>query len=292
MLRTLQALILGSGLAIAQTEDANALFQKQDWAGAARLYETAVRANPADGASWFRLGTCLHRLNRNQESRQAFHKALNLNFQPLQAMVVIARSHFKDGDPAEGVRWLKQATDGGFANPGLLDNDPDLARAKTLPEVAKLRERVAANANPCLTQPEYRQFDFWVGEWDVMAVGAPGPVHSRIERLLDGCIIQENWMPPGVPGGKSWNFYNSSTRKWEQVWVAPGGAFKLEGTFRDGAMRFEGRVPRPGAADRLDKLTFTPLEGGRVRQYWEQSLDGGKTWTVSFDGIYTPRKSQ
>ena len=54
--------------------------------------------------------------------------------------------------------------------------------------------------------------------------------------------------------------------------------------------RFEGRLPRSGAPDRLDKLTFTPMDGGRVHQYWEQSLDAGKTWVVSFDGIYSPRR--
>ena len=97
MFHRLTALILWSALALAQTEEANALFQKQDWAGAARLYENSVKADPADGVAWFRLGTCLHRLGRNQESREAFHKALDLRFQPLQAMVVIARSHFNDG---------------------------------------------------------------------------------------------------------------------------------------------------------------------------------------------------
>jgi len=290
MLRLLPALILWSALALGQTEDANALFQKQDWAGAARLYDAAVKTNAADGQAWFRLGTCLHRLNRNEESRQAFHKALDLNFQPVQAKVVIARSYFKDGDQAEGLRWLKQAVDAGFANAALMDNDPDLLRVKALPEVVRLREQIDGNANPCRNQPEYHQFDFWLGEWDVMSPGAPGPVHSRIERLLDGCIIQENWMPPGVAGGKSWNFYNPATKMWEQVWVAPGGSFKLQGTFREGAMRFEGRLPRSGAPDRLDKLTFTPMDGGRVHQYWEQSLDAGKTWVVSFDGIYSPRR--
>ena len=292
MLRTLPALILWCALASAQNEDANTLFQKQDWTGAARLFEIAVKANAADGQSWFRLGTCLHRLDRNRESRQAFQKALDLNFQPLQAMVVIARSHFKDGNSAEGVKWLKQAADAGFANPGILDSDADLARAKELPEVAKLRARIAENASPCQHQPEYHQFDFWIGDWDVMSPGAPGPVHSRIERVLDGCIIQENWMPPGNPGGKSWNFYNPVTKLWEQVWVAPGGSFKLQGTFHDGAMRFAGRVPRAGAPDRMDKLTFTPMDGGRVHQFWEQSTDDGKTWSVAFDGIYSPRKSQ
>jgi len=77
--------------------------------------------NPSDGSSWFRLGTCLHRLNPNQESRDAFQKALDLRFQALQAMVVIARSHYKENHSAEAAKWLTQAVDAGFSNTALLD---------------------------------------------------------------------------------------------------------------------------------------------------------------------------
>jgi tetratricopeptide (TPR) repeat protein len=293
MLRLLPAAILFALLAMGQSaNDANALFQKQDWAGAAPLYETAVKANPADGPSWFRLGTCLHRLNHNQESRAAFQRSLDLGFQPLQAMVVIARSYYKEDDKAEGYKWLRKAADAGFANPALLDADPDFLRVKNDPDFAKARVLVVANAHPCMNQPEYRQFDFWIGDWDVMSPGAAGPVPSRIERILDGCIIQENWMPPGQVGGKSWNFYNAATKEWEQLWIAPTGVIKMRGEWRDGAMRFESRTPVPGQPDQLAKLTFTPMEGGRVHQFWVRSTDGGKTWTTMFDGIYSPRKTQ
>src|SRR5262249_6372887 len=142
---------------------ANALFQKQDWAGAARLYEANVKANASDGMSWFRLGTCLHRLNRNQESRNAFQKSLDLGFQPLQAMVVIARSYYKDGDKTEGAKWLKKAADAGFSNPGLLDSDPDFLAVKADLDFARLRVQVVGNAHPCMNQPEYHQLDFWIG---------------------------------------------------------------------------------------------------------------------------------
>ncbi len=40
----------------------------------------------------------------------------------------------------------------------------------------------------------------------------------------------------------------------------------------------------------LERLGFTLLAGGHVRQLWEQSTDGGKSWTVAFDGLYVPRK--
>jgi hypothetical protein len=34
----------------------------------------------------------------------------------------------------------------------------------------------------------------------------------------------------------------------------------------------------------------TGTDGTRVRQFWESSRDGGKTWTVAFDGTYVRRK--
>ena len=32
---------------------------------------------------------------------------------------------------------------------------------------------------------------------------------------------------------------------------------------------------------------WTPLEDGRVRQFFEQSNDGGETWAAWFEGFYT-----
>jgi hypothetical protein len=40
----------------------------------------------------------------------------------------------------------------------------------------------------------------------------------------------------------------------------------------------------------LDRTTLVPLSGGRVRQTIEISRDAGKTWEVTFDAEYRPRK--
>jgi hypothetical protein len=40
----------------------------------------------------------------------------------------------------------------------------------------------------------YRQFDFWVGDWDVFDVGSSIPVaHARIDPILDGCVLREDY---------------------------------------------------------------------------------------------------
>ncbi len=34
------------------------------------------------------------------------------------------------------------------------------------------------------------------------------------------------------------------------------------------------------------RITWTPHADGTVRQHWEQSVDGGKTWATALDGRY------
>ena len=46
----------------------------------------------------------------------------------------------------------------------------------------------------CLA-PEYRQFDFWAGDWDAFDVENPAVkvAHDRVDRILDGCVLLEDF---------------------------------------------------------------------------------------------------
>jgi hypothetical protein len=142
--------------------------------------------------------------------------------------------------------------------------------------------------------PEYRQFDFWIGEWDVRPANQPdAPVMSNvITREDDGCVIRERWQGARMTG-QSVNIYDRSRAKWHQTWVdSTGGLHAYWGNRRaDGAMAFEGELPpQSGAARVPTRLTFVPLGEDKVRQFSEVSKDGGTTWTVNYDLIYTRRK--
>ncbi len=153
-------------------------------------------------------------------------------------------------------------------------------------------EIVEAKAQTACAAPEHRKFDFWIGDWDVQSPGAtaPNPPRSSIQKIVDGCVIFENWMPPGGGDGKSFNFYSPLDKKWHQIWIAAGaGVLDMAGDFEGKALHYEGVVQGNGRTA-LQKLTFTPLDDGRVHQYWQQSIDDGKTWTVAFDGYYNRRK--
>src|ERR1051325_8984748 len=68
-------------------------------------------------------------------------------------------------------------------------------------------------APPCEAQSEYKQFDFWVGTWNVEDTKGNAVGKTVIERLERGCILMENWT--GLKGGtgKSINFYDNASHK-------------------------------------------------------------------------------
>jgi hypothetical protein len=158
------------------------------------------------------------------------------------------------------------------------------------------------------TAPEHRQFDFWVGEWDVVpnnagvsgALGASGatsagrkPAVNIIEKAHKGCVIVENW-DDGIGGtGQSFNVYDRAKKRWQQTWVdSNGGLHEYWGELRDGNMVYIGDVPLPPASRfqgrRTVRLTFFPLGPDKVRQFSE-SLNVDGTWSVNYDLIYTRR---
>jgi hypothetical protein len=143
---------------------------------------------------------------------------------------------------------------------------------------------------PC-SAPEHRQLDFWVGDWDVLLPNGKVAGRNTITSEYGGCVIQEHWTGAGGVAGSSFNTYEPATRKWHQVWVDNTGTLLQLRGGRDGeAMVLEGDVPTAeGGVDR-HSLRLQPMPDGKVRQLWRSTSDGGKTWTIVFDGTYVRRK--
>ena len=151
-----------------------------------------------------------------------------------------------------------------------------------------------APPKPCATQPVYRQFDFWIGSWDVYGLNGQKAGESKIELILDSCIILENWTSAkGGYAGKSFNTYNSSSKQWQQTWVdnMGGSTEYLEGKFEDKKMVFA-TSPFNFSKDTIAvrRLTFHNLGIDKVRQHGEISKDGAVTWRTEYDLEYRRRK--
>lgn len=138
---------------------------------------------------------------------------------------------------------------------------------------------------PC-SSPEHRQFDFWLGDWEVRGPAGKIAGHNTITSTHNGCVLLESWKGNGGVTGSSFNVYDAERRKWRQTWVdSTGGVLDLEGTLADGRMVLASApAPKSGA---ISRITWERLPDGRVRQLWETSPDGGATWKVAFDGYYS-----
>lgn len=149
--------------------------------------------------------------------------------------------------------------------------------------------RTAGAQQPC-AGPEYRQFDFWIGEWEVRDTSGAVLGHNTIESILGGCVLHESWRSAKSPAGAghSHNIYNATAGRWHQAWVDASRSLLLidGGLDEEGRMVMSGETTGPSGARVLNRITWAPRPPDVVRQLWETSRDGGRTWTVVFDGYY------
>ena len=148
-------------------------------------------------------------------------------------------------------------------------------------------QQPARPAPPRCDTPDHRAFDFWAGRWEVTdSAGTKVLGTNAITIEEGGCVLHERWTGAGGATGQSLNFFDRDAKRWEQLWVDNTGApLRLAGAPSGGAMVLEGSAPGPGGAPARQRITWTPLPDGRVRQCWETSRDGA-SWTTAFDGWY------
>src|SRR6185503_19080310 len=152
-----------------------------------------------------------------------------------------------------------------YPTPATVDTEPDMANLRADPRWQAFLATRKSNVDPCNSLPEYRQLDFWVGDWDVL--GAAGQVvgTSHIERILANCVIQETY--EGAPSssvvpnyvGKAFHFYNQNRKRWEQLYVdTTATPFDWIGTFENGALVYTREGPfGPSNLDVKQRMTFT-----------------------------------
>jgi hypothetical protein len=143
-----------------------------------------------------------------------------------------------------------------------------------------------AEAQVSCNDSAYRQFDFWLGEWEVRKPDGTLAGTNRIEKEYGGCVLHERYKTATGYSGESLNTYDAARKVWHQTWVDNGGLLLLlDGHFSDGRMVLEGPGQAPDGAAIRHRISWTPSPDGTVRQFWESTDAGGK-WTVAFDGIY------
>ena len=269
---------------------ANAFYQAGDWAKSADAYGKIVSLEDSNVRALYRLGLSLLNLNKAVEAVPHLERAMTAWPNTVFALA-LARAYARTDNKAKAFEILeKSVTIGGIARDALT-SEKDFAAWQTDPQFKELVRKSDHAVNPCKAKTEFRQFDFWIGEWDVKTPQGLPAGSSSVQLILGQCIIFENWTGGGGTNGKSFNIFDANDSKWHQTWVDDKGTFThYIGGLVDASMVVVADTVIAGKKT-LAKMTFTKLPNGDVRQHGENSTDDGKTWTTSFDLIYSRKKN-
>jgi hypothetical protein len=267
---------------------ADELFAHSDWEKAAQAYSALTASDPKNGLAWQNLGECFLQLHKFDQAVQAFTAASEQNFRPLVNRVNVARAYAEKGDRDPAFKTLNEVVasgQGGRVRPFILSST-EFTKYREDAQFKSILEAIA----PCKS-PEFRQFDFWVGDWEVQDPAGNVVGQNLVTLEQDGCLIIEHWKDAGgVQTGTSFNYYDIRDKKWHQLYLdnsGNAGAFPaMAGDFTGGKMVLltdEKSTP-------LYRWTWYTLVPDRVRQMAEQSSDGQKTWQIFWDSVYV-RKS-
>jgi tetratricopeptide (TPR) repeat protein len=271
-------------------EEANAAWMAKDWERSAKLYEQLSKEKDAPPRVWLRLGASLRALGKYDQALATFQKATEVGAGPF-AEYGKASTYTGMNQTEKAFAALEAAAKQGFTDLAMLSTDPNLQPLHEDARFEKLVEQVKRNARPCAYAKENRQLDFWLGEWDVSTTqgGVPAGT-SKIELILEDCVVQENWQSLNSPyTGKSYNIYDAALKRWEQYWVdSTGGNIFFHGELaKDGVMDYwTDDIPQSGGPALRRHLQFIPMGPDKVRQFSRGSTDSGKTWNVEYDFTY------
>jgi len=286
------AVVHGQGLKTSTMDEANQLYSAKNWTAAAPAFEAITHSDPGNALAWMRLGVSRHKLGQYAPAIEAYkHIESDLQIGP-SALYREAASLAKLNRNQEAIASLDKAVDAGLAQPGLFQQDADLASLHDEPAYKAVIEKADSVAHPCSHHPEYRQFDFWLGEWDVVTTQGHSPVgSSSIQSIINQCVLLENWTGGGGGVGKSFNHYDTSKKIWMQDWVdSQSNSIHFEGKLEDGVMSYYADSHNPDGTPIRRHLQFFKLDSDHVRQFSQQSSDGGKTWTTEYDFTYNRKK--
>lgn len=264
-------------------QKAKSAFENHEWDEAVACYTTLCRTKPNNGRFAFNRAYSLHAAGKIDEAIVAHRKAAKFPGYKAIATYNLACAFSLKKDRTRALKALQKAVDAGFISKrDPIGNDGNFEYIKNDPVFKKLE----LLSLPWDRRTIYRQFDFWIGTWDV---------YNKKGQLIGERTVKKN----GQYGGLSLSFSNHrglkgtgfalvdpEDLKWKQYWSGENGtSLKYVGEFKDGKMQFLGKVFGEGSRVQLQRATFTPLNDGNVKYFIENSKDSGKTWTIEFDGI-------
>ncbi len=143
------------------------------------------------------------------------------------------------------------------------------------------------------TAKEYRQFDFWLGDWDVYNATGKKVGENKIVLMQDSCALQESWTS-GIQTGTSYSYYNANDKTWSQVYIDnTGNILELKGKYKNERMILKSKpaVNPKSKKSTQNVITWFQDDSGFVHQKWDIVNSKDSVVAVAFDGIYKKKKN-
>lgn len=138
---------------------------------------------------------------------------------------------------------------------------------------------------PCCL-PEYDEFDFWLGEWNVYDTSGLLIGENHIFKIEDNCVLHENWQGSKGSSGQSFNFYDQKEKMWHQTWVDnQGGFLLLKGKMSNGNMVLKSDITSQNENVFYHQITWSK-DGEGVVQVWETFSPNHQKIQTLFTGRY------
>ncbi len=153
-------------------------------------------------------------------------------------------------------------------------------------------------AMPC-SSPQARQFDFWLGEWDLTwpaeqtggEAGEVGRGKNTITRRFGDCVIEENFaFADDTFLGHSVSVYDAQADMWRQTWVDNMGGYLLfAGNYDGKTMELRTPTVERDGEQIVQRMVFSSIQRDSLRWDWQGSRDGGETWNDLWNITYQRR---
>ena len=213
---------------------ANQSFVAGDWNGVLAAYQKLLTSFPNHALSRFRVGVAQLELGRLDEAEQNLREGERLGVFAGMAAYRLAQVHAERGQEDKAIGELERAAAAQLTiSVPALEGDKHLASLKRHVRWSEVLARFDAITRPCMHDPRFREFDFWIGDWDVRPTGQlpAGPAARNTVTLEErGCVVMEHWNAPGGSHGQSFNIFDRSIGMWRQTWVdAQGGQHDYRG---------------------------------------------------------------
>ncbi|MBS2022358.1 MAG: tetratricopeptide repeat protein, partial [Deltaproteobacteria bacterium] len=185
-------------------------YANKKWREAAVAYEK-LAADDKVGDVTYRLAFAEHNLGKYKEAQGHYERAFKLGFRVPGGFYNLACAQARNAQPDAAFESLNKVIQASFVTSDQMVADDDLVSlhkdARWEPLIAKLR----LAEHPCET-PNHHAFDFWLGNWVVKNPAGVTVGQSHVDRILNGCVLLENWTDVAKHEGKSFNRFEPKSK--------------------------------------------------------------------------------